>query len=87
MAFEIGYSTYALKTLDPFDAVRLIAECGYGAIEICLSDDWPTSPLFFSEEGQMELGNLVRESGLPSPVLFGNIYVWAPKENREKCSN
>ena len=86
MAFEIGYSTYALKTLDPFKAVKLIADCGYGAIEICLSDDWPTSPLFFSEENQRELGNLVRELGLPSPVLFGNIDVCAPKENVEKMA-
>ena len=84
MAFEIGYSTYALKTLDPFAAVRLIAECGYGAIEICLSDDWPTSPDTFSEESQQQLGIFVQEMGLPSPVLFGNIDVCAAKEVRQK---
>ena len=84
MGFEIGYSTYALKTLDPFEAVRLIVECGYGAVEICLSDDWPTSPYTFSEENQKQLGIFVREMGLPSPVLFGNIDVCAAKEDRKK---
>ncbi len=48
MTFKLGYSTYALRMLDPFDAIQLIKDTQYEAVEICLRDGWPTSPLQFT---------------------------------------
>jgi sugar phosphate isomerase/epimerase len=82
VGFTLGYSTYALKMVDPFDAVRLVKDVGYEALEICLSEGYPTSPLQFSHSQQDELGKLVQELGFPSPILFGNIAVCAPESDR-----
>ena len=82
MALKLGYSTYALKMVDPFDALRLIADVGYEALEICLSEGWPSSPLVFSPTQQDDLGSLAQNLGFASPILFGNIDVCSPEADR-----
>ena len=82
MGFMLGYSTYALKNLDPFEALQLIKDVGYEALEVCLSEDWPTSPQRFSATQQDDLGKLAQDLGFPSPILFGNIDVCAPQSDR-----
>lgn len=82
MGFTLGYSTYALKNLDPFEALRLIKEVGYEALEVCLSEEWPSSPLRLSTTQQDDLGKLAQDLGFPSPILFGNIDVCAPESSR-----
>lgn len=82
MGFTLGYSTYALKMIDPFEALQLIKDAGYGALEVCLSEDWPTSPLRFSTDRQADLGKLAQDLGFASPILFGNIDVCAPAADR-----
>ena len=82
MGFLLGYSTYALKNLDPFEALQLVKDVGYEALEVCLSSDWPTSPLRFSAAKQSDLGKLAEDLGFPSPILFGNIDVCAPPADR-----
>jgi hypothetical protein len=34
--------------VDPFDALRLIKDVGYEALEVCAADAWPSSPERFS---------------------------------------
>ena len=82
MGFELGYSTYALKMVDPFDALQLIKDVGYEALEICLSEGWPSSPQVFSVTQQDRLGQLAQDLGFASPILFGNIDVCAPQSKR-----
>ncbi len=82
MTFKIGYSTYALKRMDPFSAVKMIKDCGYEYLEICLSESWPTSPISFNNNEQDSLRNFVLDLGFPSPVFFGNIDVCASKQER-----
>ena len=82
MGFMLGYSTYALKMVDPFEALQLIKEVGYQALEVCLSEDWPTSPLRFPPARQADLGKLAEDLGFASPILFGNIDVCAPTAGR-----
>ncbi len=82
MGFRLGYSTYALKMVEPFEALRLISDVGYEALEVCLSDNWPTSPLLFSTTQQKDLGKLAQDLGFSSPILFGNIDVCAPSSDR-----
>ena len=82
MAFKFGYSTYALKMVDPFEAVKIISDAGYDALEICASEEWPSSPTIFSTDQQEQLVKLVQDLGFPSPIIFGNIDVCAPYYDR-----
>lgn len=82
MTFTLGYSTYALKMLDPFDAVRLIHDVGYDALEICAADGWPSSPLEFNSTKQSDLGKLAQDLGFSSPIMFALIDVCAPHSDR-----
>lgn len=83
MTFKLGYSTYALPTTDPFEALPKIREIGYEAIEICARDEWPTSPRRFEVAQQRELAKLSKDLGFPSPILFGAIDVCAPPGERD----
>jgi sugar phosphate isomerase/epimerase len=82
VVFALGYSTYALKMLDPFEAVRLIKDVGYDALEICAADGWPSSPESFTRLQQADLGKLAQDLGFPSPILFALIDVCAPHSDR-----
>ncbi|SVC05557.1 uncharacterized protein METZ01_LOCUS258411, partial [marine metagenome] len=80
--FALGYSTYALKMVDPFEAVRLIKDVGYEALEICAAEGWPSFPEIFSNIQQNDLGKLAQDLGFPSPILFALIDVCAPHSER-----
>jgi sugar phosphate isomerase/epimerase len=82
MTFRLGYSTYALRMVDPFEALPKIRESGYDALEVCLADGWPTAPQKFGPDGQRKLASLSRKLGFPSPILFGLIDVCAPEAER-----
>ena len=82
MAFELGYSTYALKMVDPFEALQLIKDAGYEALEVCLREGWPTSPVYFSFAQQVDLRKLCEDLGFSSPILFGSIDVCASDSDR-----
>ena len=82
MTFTFGYSTYALRRLDPFEAVRMIKDVGYDALEVCAADGWPSSPIEFSEIQQRELAKLSQDLGFESPIMFALIDVCAPHADR-----
>ncbi|MBN4064189.1 sugar phosphate isomerase/epimerase [Dehalococcoides mccartyi] len=82
MVFSLGYSTYALKMLDPFKAVKLIKDVGYDALEVCAADGWASSPVDFSPNQQTELGKLSQDLGFSSPIMFALIDVCAPHSDR-----
>ena len=84
MAFKIGYSTYPLKTLEPFAALQLIKDVGYEALEVCLSEGWPTSPLLYTATQQSDLGKFAQDLGFESPILFGSIDVCASPADRSE---
>lgn len=82
MTFTLGYSTYALRMVDPFEAVRLVKDVGYDALEICAADGWPSSPLDFTAAQQSDLGKLSQDLGFGSPIMFALIDVCAPQSDR-----
>jgi sugar phosphate isomerase/epimerase len=84
LAFKIGYSTYPLKTLEPFAALQLIKDVGYEALEVCLSEGWPTSPLLYTATQQSDLGKFAQDLGFESPILFGSIDVCASPADRSE---
>ena len=83
MTFTYGYSTYALKMVDPFEAVQKIKDTGYEALEICVRDTWPTAPGVFDVDQQRKLAALSQKLGFESPILFGAINVCALESERE----
>ncbi len=83
MTFKYGYSTYALKMVDPFEAVQKIKEIGYEELEICVRDGYPTAPGVFGVDQQRKLAALSQKLGFPSPILFGAINVCVPESGRE----
>lgn len=84
MPLKLGYSTYALSMVDPFEALPKIRETGYEAIEIAMGDAWPTSPDRFPPPQQIKLASFSRSLRFPSPILFGNIDVCALDSEMEK---
>lgn len=82
MTFKLGYSTYALKMVDPFVALPKIRAIGYEALEICQGDAWPTAPGRFPTADRKRLAKLAQDLGFPSPILFGYIDVCAPPAER-----
>jgi sugar phosphate isomerase/epimerase len=82
VTFTLGYSTYALPMVDPFEAVRMIKDVGYNALEICAADGWPSSPIDFLANRQRDLANLSHDLGFGSPILFALIDVCAPHADR-----
>jgi sugar phosphate isomerase/epimerase len=82
VVFTLGYSTYALKMVDPFEAVQLIKDVGFEALEICAAEGWPSFPEIFSNIQQNDLGKLAQDLGFPSPILFALIDVCAPHSDR-----
>ncbi|MEX0762649.1 MAG: sugar phosphate isomerase/epimerase [Dehalococcoidia bacterium] len=77
MTFKLGYSTYAIQMIDPFEALPKIREIGYDNLEICMGDAWPTAPERFPLDDQRRLSALARSIGFPSPIFFGGINVCA----------
>jgi sugar phosphate isomerase/epimerase len=80
----LGYSTYALSKLDPFDALPRIRDAGYEALEIAAGDMWPTAPHLFDLGQQKKLAALSKSLGFTSPLLFGLIDVCALDSEMEK---
>ena len=68
---KFGFSTYAMKKLDPYSAVKIIADSGYQYIEICVADDWPSSPDKFHLNNQKNLLSTINDLGLISKHTFG----------------
>jgi sugar phosphate isomerase/epimerase len=84
MPFRLGYSTYALSRVDPFQALPKIRETGYDDVEICMGDDWPTAPHKFPVPEQRRLRALSESLGFPSPIFFGGIDVCADDWDAER---
>ena len=68
--------------VDPFEAVKIISTAGYDALEVCVSEEWPSSPTHFSRTQQEDLVSLIKDLGFESPIVFGNIDVCAPYYDR-----
>ena len=68
--------------VDPFEAIKIIGAAGYDALEVCVSEEWPSSPTHFSRTQQEDLVSLIKDLGFDSPIVFGNIDVCAPYYDR-----
>lgn len=79
---KLGYSTYAMKSVDVFEALPRIREIGYDAVEIMVADEWPTSPDRLDANARTRLRSLIEDQGFPPPILFGPVDTCASADER-----
>lgn len=81
---QLGYTTYAMKDADVFDAVPRLVDIGYEAVELVSSDGYQTSPQAFDAADRERLVDLYRDLDLPAPhVMDLSVTPLAPDERRE----
>jgi sugar phosphate isomerase/epimerase len=67
---QLGYTAYAMRDEDIFEAVRGLADIGYEAVELVSSDGYQTSPHAFDAEDRERLVDLYRDLDLPAPHVM-----------------
>ena len=70
---KLAYSTYALQTVDPFEAVGRVRSIGYQGMELNVGDDWPTAPSRLDADARQRLCDAYSAAGFASPVLMNLI--------------
>lgn len=68
---KIGYGNYGMREVDIFEALPRLRDMGYGAIELTVSDGWPTSPAELDPADRSRLAGLCESLGFPPPALLG----------------
>ena len=70
---KLAYSTYALQSVDPFEAVGRVRSIGYEGLELNVGDDWPTAPTKLDSDARSRLRDAYGAAGFPAPVLMNLI--------------
>ncbi|MCJ8328577.1 MAG: sugar phosphate isomerase/epimerase [Lentisphaeria bacterium] len=68
---KIGYGTYGMRDEDVFTALPRLREMGYEAIELMVTDGWPTAPSELDAADRTRLVTLFQELGFPPPIFLG----------------
>jgi len=63
-SMTLGFSLYGMKTLKTEEALGVLAEIGYDAVELCVWPDWDSSPANMPPERRRSVRKLLRDSGL-----------------------
>src|SRR6266851_4923545 len=71
----IGFATgtYGMKTMNPEDALRTLAETGYDGVELCLIAGWPTDPARMTAADRRALRKVVDDTGLAVPAMLESL--------------
>lgn len=78
---QLAYSTYALQSVDPFEAVERVSTIGYEGLEINCGDDWPTAPARFGADARKRLVQSFQAASFPPPVVMNLIHLCAYDED------
>jgi sugar phosphate isomerase/epimerase len=70
---KLGYSTYAMKDLDVFEAVPRIHDLGYEFLEISARSQWPTSAENFDQPSRARLVKTLQKCGFPPAPLMAEL--------------
>ena len=83
---KLAYSTYALQSVDPLEAIERTRAIGYEALELNVGDAWPTAPSRLDGDARRTLRDAYRAAGFPSPVLMNLIGLCGLGEDMEQKS-
>jgi sugar phosphate isomerase/epimerase len=80
---KLAYSTYALQTLDPFEAIAGVLDIGYEGLELNVGPAWPTAPEKLDGDTRQRLRDAYAGAGFPAPVLMNLIGLCGKDEDTE----
>ncbi len=69
----LGFSTYALRSSAPVDAINAVAKAGFDAIELACLDGFPTDPAALTPAGRADVRKAVADAGLRLSALMDNL--------------
>jgi sugar phosphate isomerase/epimerase len=78
---QIAYSTYAMQSVDSFEAVDGVKRIGYEGLEINCGDDWLTAPARFGSDDRKRLSEAYQAAGFPPPVVMNLIHLCGHTED------
>lgn len=84
---QLAYSTYAMQSVDPLEAVDRVKEIGYEGLEINSGDDWPTAPERFGSDDRKRLSGAYQAAGFPPPVIMNLIHLCGHNEDVQDKTN
>jgi sugar phosphate isomerase/epimerase len=79
---RLGFTTYSMPDLDPFDVVPGLADIGYDAIEITASAGYATSHENLDAGERSRLRTLLQTEGFTPPVVMDLVPVCSTGETR-----
>lgn len=79
---DLGFTTYSMPDVDPFEVVTGLAEIGYDAIEITASEDYTTSHENLNADDRNRLRRLLQDEGFNPPVVMDLVPVCSAGETR-----
>ena len=80
----LGFGTYGTRGLSTEEAIRLIAESGYDAIELTVNAGWDASPEMMPAERRKMIRDQLSESGLELTSLMESINPSADAAQQKK---
>ncbi|MDP7205521.1 MAG: sugar phosphate isomerase/epimerase family protein [Pirellulaceae bacterium] len=83
-AMLLGFGTYGTRDLSTEEAIRLIADRGYDAIELTVNAGWDASPERMSPDRRKKIRELLAESGLELTSLRERINPSADDTQEQK---
>ncbi len=81
---QLGYSNYAMKALDIFEALPRLKEIGYEAMEIAIRTGWQTSAEKLDSRSRRGLVEVLQSCGFPPPPLMGELATCVQDERWEE---
>jgi sugar phosphate isomerase/epimerase len=78
---KLAYSTYALQTIDPFEAITGVRNIGFEGLELNVGADWPTAPARLDGDTRQRLRDGYVAAGFPAPVLMNLIGLCGKNED------
>ncbi len=78
---QIAYSTYALQTIDPIEAVEKVKKIGYDGLEINCGSGWKTAPDLFGDDARKQMVEAYQAAGFPPPVMMNLIHLCGHDED------
>lgn len=67
---RLGWATYAMPTLDPFDVVSRLAELGYVTVELTVSEGYTTAPDQLDRAARERLRTRMQDLAFSPPALM-----------------
>jgi sugar phosphate isomerase/epimerase len=67
---KLGYGTYAMPTVDIFEALPRLHDMGYEAIEINIGEEWPTAPHKLNASDRDRIVRTLQDLNYPPPVTM-----------------